>query len=57
MWVIIKKIRHIQAILIYFGGISRSSFCARSFVSEFRKPSLNFLSIRIRERLNTELDE
>ncbi len=31
--------------------------CARSLVAEFREPSLDFLSIRIRERLNTELDE
>jgi hypothetical protein len=30
---------------------------ARSFVAEFRETSLDFLSIRLRERLNTELDE
>lgn len=35
----------------------RTSFCVRSFVAKFRKPSLYFLSIRIRERFYTELDE
>jgi len=34
-----------------------ASLCARSFVAEFREPSLDFLGIRLRERLNTELNE
>jgi hypothetical protein len=34
-----------------------ASLCARSSVAEFRKPSLDFLGIRLRERLNTELNE
>jgi hypothetical protein len=35
----------------------QASFSARSFVAEFRKPSLDFIGIRLRERLNTELNE
>jgi len=47
--------------IVYIGTASlnycRASLCARSFVAEFRKPSLDVLGIRLRERLNTELNE
>jgi len=35
----------------------RTSFCAASLLAEFRKSSLDFLCVRLRERLDTELDE
>ncbi|SEG71290.1 hypothetical protein SAMN04488133_3391 [Halobellus limi] len=35
----------------------RSPLYARSLVAEFREPSLDFLGICLRERLNTELNE
>jgi len=34
-----------------------TTFGSTSFLTKFRKPNLNFLSIRIRERFYTELDE
>jgi len=43
--------------IVYRYTKSQASFSARSFVAEFRKPSLDFIGIRLRERLNTELDE
>ncbi|WP_135665700.1 hypothetical protein [Halorhabdus rudnickae] len=39
------------------GVLVDASFCAASLPAEFRKPSLNFLSIRLREGLDTELHE
>jgi hypothetical protein len=57
--ILFLELQRIHSICIGMVGLNycRSSFCARSFVAEFREPSLDFLGIRLRERLNTELNE